>query len=144
MPNDSNWPTPSSWELNPELDTSRPPTALEQDSTIIAVIEMSQREWLVAALVPGVGRQSKKLGDREETLLKLLHRWRQESAHAGHNIKRIVVAYDAGRGFWLARWLRERDVEAYYIHRTSTAESRRVGTRSVRPTDTNRSSGALY
>jgi transposase len=29
-------------------------------------------------------------------------------------IKRIVVAYEAGRdGFWLARWLRRRDVEAY-------------------------------
>lgn len=32
-------------------------TALEEDSTIIAVIEMSQTKWLVAALVPGVERQ---------------------------------------------------------------------------------------
>ena len=32
-------------------------TALEQDSTIIAVIEMSQSKWLVAGLVPGVERQ---------------------------------------------------------------------------------------
>jgi hypothetical protein len=36
------------------LDASRSLTALAQDTTIIAVIEMSQTKWLVAALVPGV------------------------------------------------------------------------------------------
>jgi hypothetical protein len=35
------------------FEASRSLTALEQDSTIIAVIEMSQSKWLVAALVPG-------------------------------------------------------------------------------------------
>ena len=58
-------------------------------------------------------------------LLKLLHRWRNEAGQAGRQIKRIVVAYEAGRdGFWLARWLRARDVEAYVIHPTSIAVSR--------------------
>jgi transposase len=39
--------------------------------------------------------------------------------------QRIVVAFEAGRdGFWLARWLRARDVEAYVIHPTSIAVSR--------------------
>jgi transposase len=43
-------------------------------------------------------------------LLKLLHRWRRQADQAGHNIKRIVVAYEAGRdGFWLACWLRARE-----------------------------------
>jgi transposase len=90
------------------------------------VIEMSQSKWLVAALVPGVERQPlKKLDAQEEWLLKLLHRWRNEAGHAGREIKRIVVAYEAGRdGFWLARWLRARDVEAYVIHPTSIAVSR--------------------
>ena len=108
------------------FDASRSLTALEQDSTIVAVIEMSQTKWLVAALVPGVERQPlKKFDAHEETLLKLLHRWRQEAGQAGRNIKRIVVAFEAGRdGFWLARWLRARDVEAYVIHPTSIAVSR--------------------
>jgi transposase len=108
------------------FDASRSLTALEQDSTIIAVIEMSQSKWLVAALVPGVERQPlKKLDAQEEGLLKLLHRWRAEAGQAGRTIKRIVVAYEAGRdGFWLARWLRARDVEAYVIHPTSIAVSR--------------------
>ena len=108
------------------FDASRSLTALEQDSTIIAVIEMSQTKWLVAALVPGIERQPlKKFDANEEMLLKLLHRWRREASQARRDIKRIVVAYEAGRdGFWLARWLRARDVEVYVIHPTSIAVSR--------------------
>jgi len=46
-------------------------------------------------------------------LLKLLHRWHWRAGQAGATSKRIVVAFEAGRdGFWLARWLRARDVEA--------------------------------
>ena len=57
--------------------------------------------------------------------MKLLHRWRDEAGQAGRQIKRIVVAYEAGRdGFWLARWLRVRGVEAYIIHPASIAVSR--------------------
>src|ERR1700726_4730120 len=108
------------------FDASRSLTALEQDSTIIAAIEMSQSNWLVAAVVPGVERQPlKKLNADEEALLKLLHRWRHEAGLAGRQIKRITVAFEAGRdGFWLARWLQARDVEAYVIHPTSVAVSR--------------------
>jgi transposase len=37
----------------------------------------------------------------------------------------VAVAYEAGRdGFWLARWLRARDIEAYVIHAASVAVSR--------------------
>src|SRR3979411_1388092 len=58
-------------------------------------------------------------------LWKLLHRWRCEAGKIGRNIKSIGVAFEAGRdGFWLARWLRARDVEAYVIHPTSIAVSR--------------------
>src|ERR1700740_3836781 len=70
------------------FDASRSLTALEQDSTIIAVVEMSQTKWLVAALVPGVERQPlKKFDAQEETLLKLLHRWRHEARQAGRTLK---------------------------------------------------------
>jgi transposase len=112
--------------MSQAFEASRSLTALEQDNTIIAVIEVSQSKWLVAAVVPGVKRQPlKKLDADEESLLKLLHRWRKEAEQAGHPIKRVVVAYEAGRdGFWLARWLRMRDVEAYVIHPTSIAVSR--------------------
>ena len=38
-------------------DLSKSLVALDQDSTIIAVIEMSQSSWLVGGVVPGIGRQ---------------------------------------------------------------------------------------
>ncbi len=107
-------------------DLSRSLIPLEPDGTLIAVIEMSLSSWLVAGIVPGVERQPlKKLTVDEGALLNLLHRWRQEAEKAGQRIKRIAVAFEAGRdGFWLARWLRVRDVEAYVIHSSSVAVSR--------------------
>src|SRR5262245_27940353 len=107
-------------------DMSRCLAALEQDSTLVAVIEMGKSSWLVAGVVPGIERHPlKKLAVNEGALLALLYRWRDEAKKAGHPIKRICVAYEAGRdGFWLARWLRKRKIEAYVIHPTSVCVSR--------------------
>src|SRR5205814_1421775 len=86
-------------------DLSRSLVALDQDSTIIAVVEMSQSSWLVAGMLPGIERQPrKKLEPSAERLLGLLHRWRDEAVKAGRKITRIALAFEAGRdGFWLAR-----------------------------------------
>src|SRR5450432_188916 len=107
-----------------DLNQSR--IVMKQDSTLIAVIEMSLSSWLVAGIVPGVERSPlKKLAVDESALLKLLNRWREEAEKAGHKIERIAVAFEAGRdGFWLARWLRARDIEAHVIHASSVAVSR--------------------
>src|ERR1700756_3042399 len=101
------------------------PVPLDQDSTIIAVVEMSQSSWLVGGILPGIERQPrKKLEPRPERLLALLHRWRDESVRAGRTITRIAVAFEAGRdGFWLARWLEARGVEAHVIHPSNVAVS---------------------
>jgi transposase len=73
-------------------DLSRSLVALDQDSTISAVVEMSQSSWLVGGV-----------------LLGLLYRWRDEAVRAGKKITRIALAFEAGRdGFWLARWLSAR------------------------------------
>ena len=67
----------------------------------------------------------KKLAVDESALLKLLNRWREEAEKAGRKIERIAVAFEAGRdGFWLARWLRARGIEAHVIHASSVAVSR--------------------
>lgn len=107
-------------------DLSRSVVAFEQHNTIIAVIEMSLTSWLVAGIVPGIERRPlKKLSVDEDILLKWLYRWRDQAVNAGHTITRMVVAFEAGRdGFWLARWLRARGIEAYVIHPTSVAVSR--------------------
>ena len=107
-------------------DLSRSLAALDQDSTLIAVIEISQSSWLVAGIVPRIKRQPlKKLAADETALLQLLYRWRDEATKAGCTINRIAVAYEAGRdGFWLARWLQRQGIEAHVIHPTSVAVSR--------------------
>src|SRR3954464_1559436 len=107
-------------------DLSRSLVALNQDDTLIAVIEMSRSSWLVAGIVPGIARHPlKKLAPDEAALLGLLERWRGEATQGGRQIHRIGVAFGAGRdGFWLARWLRARGIEAYVIHPTSVAVSR--------------------
>ena len=107
-------------------DLSRSLVAFEQNNTIIAVIEMSLNNWLVAGIVPGIERHPlKKLSIDEKGLLHLLYRWRDDAVKAGRMITRMAVAFEAGRdGFWLARWLRARGIEAYVIHPTSVAVSR--------------------
>jgi len=107
-------------------DLSRSLVALDQSSTVIAVIEMSRSSWLVAGIIPGVDRHPlKKLEPDQESVLRLLRRWQDEAARAGKTISRIAVAFEAGRdGFWLARWLRARGIEAHVIHSASIPVSR--------------------
>src|SRR5882762_2981042 len=111
----------------PQLnDLSRSLVALDQDRTIIAVVELSQSRWLVAGVLLGIERQPrKKLEPSAERLLSLLHRWRDEAVRAGKEVTRIAQAFEAGRdGFWLARWLNARGVEAHVIHPSSVAVCR--------------------
>jgi transposase len=107
-------------------DLSRCLVSLDQDSTLIAVIELSQSSWLIAGTVPGVERQPlKKSVPDEAALLRLLHRWRDEAIGKGRTITRIAIAFEAGRdGFWLARWLAKQGIEIHVIHSSSVAVSR--------------------
>jgi transposase len=107
-------------------DPTKPPVALDHDSTLVVVVEMSQASWLVAAIVPGVARRPlQKLKPDPEALLRLLTHWREEAAKAGKPVTRTALTFEAGRdGFWLARWLRARGVEAHVLHANSVAVSR--------------------
>src|SRR5664280_523235 len=107
-------------------DLSRCLVSLEQETTLVAVIELSQSSWLIAGTVPGIERQPlKKIVPDEAALLRLLHRWRDEAIGKGRTITRVAVAYEAGRdGFWLARWLAKQGIEIHVIHSSSVAVSR--------------------
>jgi transposase len=107
-------------------DLSRSLTAFDPISSLVVVVEMSKASWLVSGAVPGVERQPlKKLEPDATALLRLIERWRNEAVRAGRPISRIVLAYEAGRdGFWLARWLIARGIEAHVIHSASVAVSR--------------------
>jgi transposase len=110
----------------PKDDLGKSLVALDQNTTLVAVIELSRSSWLVGGIVPGIDRHpEKKLAPDQEALLGLLHRWRDEAAKAGRTITRTAIAFEAGRdGFWLARWLGARGVEAHVIHPTSIPVSR--------------------
>ena len=65
-------------------DLSHSLLPLDQDSTLMAVIEMSQSSWLVAALVPGLGRHPlKKINPDEAALLagRSGQSWARDHAH---------------------------------------------------------------
>jgi len=52
-------------------DLSRSLTAFDQDSTLVAVIEMSLKSWLPAGIVPGVSRAARSL--RLDPLRRQVH-----------------------------------------------------------------------
>ena len=113
-------------QKKPLNDLSRSLIPFDPNQTLIVVVDMGKMSWLVAGVIPGVERQPwKKLAADENELLKLLERWRADAEKAGHKITRIAVAFETGRdGFWLARWLRARDIETHVIHAASVAVSR--------------------
>src|SRR5713226_5374401 len=62
-------------------DLSRSLVAFDQNSTLVAVVELSLSSWLVAGLVPGLTRQPLKKQEADpNALLALLYRWRDEAA----------------------------------------------------------------
>jgi transposase len=127
-------------------DLSRSLVALDQDSTLIAVIELSRSSWLVGGIAPGIEREPmKKLAADPDALLRLLCRWRDQAAAAGRAIARICVAYEAGRdGFWLARWLQARGIECHSLPRRRPGSSIRQACRSRASTGGRRPTGSTW
>jgi hypothetical protein len=70
-----------------------PATALDHKSTIVAVVELSARSWLVGARVAGVPQQCRqKLDPSAEGLLTHLDHLRWRAERAGKQVGRVVVA----------------------------------------------------
>ena len=108
-------------------DLSRSLLALDQNSTVIAVIEMSRSNWLVAGVIPGVDRQPlKKLEPDEEDLLHLLRHWQDEATRAGRTINRMAVALGpSARPLMASAWAAVANVgEAIIGPRTDIADPR--------------------
>jgi transposase len=105
-------------------DLSKPLVALDHDSTLVCVIEMSGSSWLVAATVPGVDRLQ-KLPVNPTRLLEQGSRSsagaRRRRGPAGQSRARWWRMSD---GFWLARLLHGHGIEVYVIHASSVAVSR--------------------
>ena len=66
-----------------------PTTTLDQDSTLVVVLELSARSWLVGARVPGVGRLSRyALAPSAEALAGWLGTAKARAGAAGRTVAR--------------------------------------------------------
>jgi transposase len=110
------------------FDAHRPATAFDHDSTLVVAMELSGKSWQLGGVVPGVSRRPKvgvKAHDLDD-VMRVVERWKAEAAKAGKTITRVAMAYEAGRdGFWIARELLARGVEAHVMQPSSVPVERK-------------------
>ena len=84
----------------PQLnDLSRSLVALDQDSTIIAVVELSQSSWLVAGVLPGIERQPQKKLEPSAERLRTAHRPpRRRAPRVGGVSEDAFLGFEKGLG----------------------------------------------
>jgi transposase len=105
-----------------------PQTALDYDSIIIGALELSEKKWVMAVQLPGVGRHSRHVLDGcGDKLISFVERLKARCAAAGRKIARVILTHEAGRdGFWLARFLARRGIEVHVIQPSSLPVDRRA------------------
>ena len=114
--------------MSEAFDPRKSATAFDQASTLVAVLELSGKSWRAGASEPGVSRRpSRQLEARDiDGALRAIDQWKSEAIKAGHDVRRVVVGYEAGPdGFWIARALSERGIEVYVMHPASVSVERR-------------------
>lgn len=108
--------------------TARPVTEVPFDhaSTLVVAVEISDRSWILGAHVPGSTRACSQLSI-EPDIVKLTDALTRLARRAPHPPTRTVVVYEAGHtGFWLARLLRQKGIEAHVLHPASVPVDRRA------------------
>src|SRR6202021_1688630 len=98
------------------------PVAPDHDNTLVLAIELSNKNWVLAAQVPGLTRVKAKqtIEPTAEALLAALQGYRARGKGAGRNIDRVIAIYEAGwSGFWLARLLATHGVETHVVQPSS-------------------------
>jgi transposase len=103
-------------------------TAFDHATTIVAVLELSGKSWLFGAIAPGVKKRVKRSFAARDvaSVTNALEQLNAQAEKAGFAVTRTVLAYEAGRdGFWIARALNSRGVEAHVMHAASIPIERR-------------------
>ena len=105
------------------------PANLDYDRTLILAIDLSNKKWVLAAQVPGMPQTKARrtIEPTPEALMAAIDGYRARAAAAGRTIERAIATYEAGwSGFWLARWLAVRGIEAHVIQPASVPVDRRA------------------
>ena len=114
--------------MSEAFDPRKSATAFDQASTVVAVLELSGKAWRAGAGVPGASRRPSRQFEPGDIagVLRAIDQWKSEASKAGHDVRRVVVGYEAGLdGFWIARALRGRGIEVYVMHPASISVERR-------------------
>jgi transposase len=102
---------------------------LDYDHTLVLAIELSAKNWVLAAQVPGLPRTKAKqaIQPTAEALMAAIDGYRTRAAAVGHVVARVICIYEAGwSGFWLARWLIARGIETNIVQPSSVLVDRRM------------------
>lgn len=105
------------------------PANLDYDRTLILAIDLSNKKWVLAAQVPGMPhtKAGRTIEPTPEALMAAIDGYRARAAAAGRTIERAIATYEAGwSGFWLARWLAVRGIEAHVVQPASVPVDRRA------------------
>jgi transposase len=99
------------------------------EQSIYAALELSKNSWLLAIQVPG--RDNPSLhplqGGDAEGLIAKLYAARQRVAKATGQTPAVTLCYEAGYdGFWLARFLEQRDITCQVMEPASLQVNRRA------------------
>ncbi len=102
--------------------------AVDHQTTLVTVLELSGSSWMIAGQIPGVESTAKsKIEPSAPAVLKVLEGWVRRARAAGKTVSRTVLAYEIGRdGFWLARLLAAEGIEVQIIQPASVAVDRRA------------------
>lgn len=104
-----------------------PAAAVDYDATLILAVETSNKNWVLAARVPGLGQVKAKqtIAPRAEALATAIDGYRRRATGCGATVERVIVVYEAGYGgFWLARWLEARGLEVHVVQPSSVPVER--------------------
>ena len=102
---------------------------VQYDRTLVLAIELSTKNWVLAAQVPGLPQTKAKrtIEPDKFALQSAIDGYRARASAAGHPVDRVVATYEAGwSGFWLARWLIAKGVEVHVVQPSSVPVDRRT------------------
>jgi transposase len=114
--------------MSEKFNPSVASTAFDHNTTIVAVLELSGKNWLFGAIGPGAKRRVKRSFSARDiaAVTKALEQLKAQAQKAGLTVTRTVLAYEAGRdGFWIARALAQQGIEVHVMHPASIAIERR-------------------
>lgn len=103
-------------------------TPVDYETALVLALEISNKSWVVAAHVPGIGQVKAKqvIAPNANALEAAIERYRGRAAASARTVERVILVYEAGYGgFWLARWLEARGIEVHVIQPSSVPVERK-------------------